>query len=170
VAPLDVTLNFPEEILRENVAVLLAADVVYDDRVSEGLARLTRALVKPDQTLTCLFSVEKRYVFTVKDLAVRAPAFEHFLDALRVALGVNFSANVDEKSLAEASDVTGEARKVTGGLTKMEGAAATSHVHEGEGFDVVVSQISGHDVPQSFCYEKSPDLIILKLDIQMKKK
>ena len=63
-----------------SVDVFLAADVIYDPPLTSAffqtLARLMRYSQKDS---ICYLSLEKRFNFTLEDLDVRDPAYEHFL-------------------------------------------------------------------------------------------
>ncbi|XP_059095483.1 methyltransferase-like protein 22, partial [Tigriopus californicus] len=75
--------------------VYLGADLVYDQDLSEALVGLIRHIAysllrEPSskaQTRVVLLSIDKRYVFTLKDAEIKAPMFEHFYQELREMLG-----------------------------------------------------------------------------------
>ncbi|XP_046404197.1 methyltransferase-like protein 22 [Ischnura elegans] len=67
-----------------NVSVIFAADVIYDNDVSEGfLDTLCRLLVGYGKERKAYLAMEKRYVFTTADLDSVAPCYEHFLSCLQ---------------------------------------------------------------------------------------
>lgn len=89
---LDVTENkIPKGIFNEKISLLLAADVIYDDSITDGIIKTLQSLItqqhnlkamKTRRLLTCLFSIEKRINFTIHNLNACAPAFDYFIDRL----------------------------------------------------------------------------------------
>jgi len=67
--------------LRE-VSLLLAADVVYDNRITDAFFATVRDVMSQPPDKTLLIALEKRYVFTTEDLDTVAPCYEHFLERL----------------------------------------------------------------------------------------
>ncbi|KAF6203286.1 hypothetical protein GE061_003704 [Apolygus lucorum] len=62
--------------------IIIAADVIYDNNLSEAFLKcLTKVLLVPPKK-TFLLALEKRFVFTVEDLDVVAPCFDHFFKCL----------------------------------------------------------------------------------------
>jgi len=146
VAALDVTRPLSPANVggEEYVQVLLGADVVYDDDVSRGVASLVRSLADRSP-LTCLFSVDKRYNFTLEEMDVRASAYEHFLAALAAELaGI-------KRDIRSEEDFS-EALKIS------------------QTFTAKAEVISLTEVRQRFAYEPSPHLILLKLTVSPKEK
>lgn len=65
--------------LCRTVNVILAADVVYDDELTSALMRTCLSvLVRAGKGTYVLLALEKRDCFTVKDMQVRAPAYEYW--------------------------------------------------------------------------------------------
>lgn len=73
-------------------SVWLAADVVYDEALTDACLRTAAALMRWQRRRTgsspcdarLLVALEKRYVFTLRDADAVAPAFQHFLSYLRL--------------------------------------------------------------------------------------
>ena len=69
----------------ETFDYILAGDLVYDDSITDALVDfIVKTLAKHVKT-KFLVSLEKRYVFTVKDLDTVAPAYQYFIDKLNKA-------------------------------------------------------------------------------------
>uniref|UniRef100_A0A1B6GD54 Methyltransferase-like protein 22 n=1 Tax=Cuerna arida TaxID=1464854 RepID=A0A1B6GD54_9HEMI len=80
---------FQEDWSKELTAVVgqadlvLAADVIYDNDLTEAFVKtLTKILSTPPKK-TVLVALEKRFVFTIEDLDVVAPCYEHFLSSIK---------------------------------------------------------------------------------------
>ncbi|KAG8231691.1 hypothetical protein J437_LFUL007466 [Ladona fulva] len=68
----------------KNVSVIFAADVIYDNDLTEAfLDTLYNLLVYENKEKVAYLAMEKRYVFTVADLESVAPCYEHFLQCLK---------------------------------------------------------------------------------------
>lgn len=79
-------LNFLDENWRRHlrhdlrdVNFILAADVIYDDEITEGFVGTLARLLDEDSSRTAYVALEKRYVFTTSDLDSVAPMYEEFL-------------------------------------------------------------------------------------------
>ena len=70
----------PDEL--SGASLVYGADVVYDDELSDAIVNLIEKLLitYPMERRRFLFSVEKRFVFTIKDLRTVAHAFEYFME------------------------------------------------------------------------------------------
>jgi len=89
---LDVTENkIPRDIINEEISLVLAADIIYDDSITDGIIQTLQNLItqqynlkamKTQKLFTCLFSIEKRINFTIRNLNACAPAFDYFIDQL----------------------------------------------------------------------------------------
>lgn len=85
-----------------SVDMILAADVIYDDTLTEGLMRLALMCMTPPrrghEALPCVMyvAVERRECFTLRDMDVKAPAYQFWRSLF-----------VD----AEASSQTGESKR-----------------------------------------------------------
>ncbi|XP_053651956.2 methyltransferase-like protein 22 isoform X1 [Cherax quadricarinatus] len=72
-----------EEIMDlKNVSVLLAADVVYHDQLTDAFLRTVLRLMSDPPDKTMYIALEKRYVFTQEDMDTVAPCYEYFLQGL----------------------------------------------------------------------------------------
>ena len=125
--------SVPEEL--SAASLLYGADVVYDDELSDAIVTLMEKLLNTHPKVErrrFLFSVEKRFVFTIKDLLTVAHAFEYFM------------AKMTEKLLEEGNRVRGT-------------------------YDVKVEVINGDEITQTFCYERSPDMVLIMVDAKLKR-
>ncbi|XP_077980676.1 methyltransferase-like protein 22 isoform X2 [Glandiceps talaboti] len=68
--------------LRNDVSVVIAADVVYDDALTDGFFRTVYNLMTNGQTKIAYIAIEKRLNFTVADMDITCSAYEHFKDCL----------------------------------------------------------------------------------------
>jgi len=74
----------PEELI--GASLVYGADVVYDDELSDAIVNLMDKLLinyPKIERRRFLFTVEKRFVFTIKDLRTVAHAYEHFLAKMK---------------------------------------------------------------------------------------
>ncbi|XP_022183865.2 methyltransferase-like protein 22 isoform X2 [Nilaparvata lugens] len=87
VLPLDfMDMSWNDELMEKlkTVDIVIAADVIYDNEVTEGFVKaLTRILQIPPKK-SALIALEKRYVFTIDDLDTTAPCCEYFLEYLKL--------------------------------------------------------------------------------------
>ncbi|XP_011163804.1 methyltransferase-like protein 22 isoform X2 [Solenopsis invicta] len=63
----------------QSANIVLAADVIYDDKITDGFVRTLTKLLHTTNKKTIYIALEKRYVFTVADLDTAAPMYEEFL-------------------------------------------------------------------------------------------
>ncbi|XP_011708072.1 PREDICTED: methyltransferase-like protein 22 isoform X2 [Wasmannia auropunctata] len=63
----------------QSANVVLAADVIYDDKITDGFVRTLTKLLYTKKKKTIYVALEKRYVFTVADFDTTAPMYEEFL-------------------------------------------------------------------------------------------
>ncbi|XP_012274371.1 methyltransferase-like protein 22 isoform X2 [Orussus abietinus] len=77
--------NWPRELQRkiDPVDIVLAADVIYDDDITEGFVGTLERLFNSGFPKVAYVALEKRYVFTVADLDSVAPMYEEFLRCVR---------------------------------------------------------------------------------------
>lgn len=68
-----------------NVTVVLVADVIYDNDVTEAFVNTLQRILGTPPGKTVYIALEKRYVFTVADLDSVAPCYEYFLQCLQKA-------------------------------------------------------------------------------------
>merc|ERR1719273_2035453 len=90
VIPFDLIANdIPQCISECYLELILAADIIYDNSLTKGIVCTIYALIlkqlnhhhihsdeKCKKLLTCYFSVEKRYNFTIDNMEVSAPAYD----------------------------------------------------------------------------------------------
>ncbi|XP_031776814.1 methyltransferase-like protein 22 isoform X1 [Nasonia vitripennis] len=67
----------------KNVDVIMAADVIYDDKITDGFVKTLAKLLDTAGARQAYVALEKRYVFTIADLDSVAPMYEEFLRCLR---------------------------------------------------------------------------------------
>ncbi|XP_055588677.1 methyltransferase-like protein 22 [Uranotaenia lowii] len=85
VTELDFKVNYddyPEKLKNQlkDVDFVIAADVIYDDTITEAfVVTLERLLLELPKLKTVYIALEKRYVFTIEDMDSVAPSYEHFL-------------------------------------------------------------------------------------------
>ena len=137
--PLNVNENKPSfNICECDIELILAADVIYDDSLTDDIIKTLRTLIvqqygrqNPNEKheackiLTCLFSVEKRFNFTIDNMEVSAHAYDYFIQRL--------------KELSE------NMKTLYNGLT--------------------ISYNTLDETIQWFCYERSKDLVIIKIEV-----
>ncbi|XP_011061470.1 PREDICTED: methyltransferase-like protein 22 [Acromyrmex echinatior] len=63
----------------QSANIVLAADVIYDDKITDGFVRTLTKLLYTKKKKIIYIALEKRYVFTVADLDTIAPMYEEFL-------------------------------------------------------------------------------------------
>ncbi|XP_060067439.1 methyltransferase-like protein 22 [Ylistrum balloti] len=62
--------------------VIIAADVIYDDDLTDALFKTIHLLLSKGPPKTVYMGLEKRLVFTLSDLDVVCPAYTHFYEGL----------------------------------------------------------------------------------------
>ncbi|OWF35776.1 methyltransferase-like protein 22 [Mizuhopecten yessoensis] len=62
--------------------VIIAADVIYDDDMTDALLRTIQLLMSQGPAKTMYMGLEKRLVFTLADLDIACPAYTHFFEGL----------------------------------------------------------------------------------------
>uniref|UniRef100_A0AAR5PZF8 Methyltransferase-like protein 22 n=1 Tax=Dendroctonus ponderosae TaxID=77166 RepID=A0AAR5PZF8_DENPD len=95
VLQLDFTADgLPEKVLAAlpQVKTVIAADVVYDDRLTEAFVKTVKKILDIPPSRSVLIALEKRYVFTISDCDTCAPCYEHFLEQLKVLGNVTIEA------------------------------------------------------------------------------
>ncbi|XP_072763661.1 methyltransferase-like protein 22 isoform X2 [Anoplolepis gracilipes] len=63
----------------QSANIVLAADVIYDDKITDGFVRTLSKLLHTKKKKIIYIALEKRYVFTIADLDTTAPMYEEFL-------------------------------------------------------------------------------------------
>ncbi|KAK4020298.1 methyltransferase-like protein 22 isoform X1 [Daphnia magna] len=76
--------NYSEKLvgLLQNSKLLLAADVVYHDDLTDAFLSTLKKLMGMGRPKTALIALEKRFVFTLSDLDVVAPCYNYFHENL----------------------------------------------------------------------------------------
>ncbi|RXG62007.1 Methyltransferase-like protein 22 [Armadillidium vulgare] len=69
--------------LIDDVTILLAADVVYHNQLTDAFLNTILHLMSRKPNKTMYISLEKRYVFTIEDMDTVAPCYEHFVNGLQ---------------------------------------------------------------------------------------
>ena len=140
VIPFDVIKDIgcvPEELI--GASLVYGTDVVYtsifdDDELSDAIVNLMEMVLityPKIERRRFLFTVEKRFIFTIKDLRTVAPAYEYFM------------AKMKEKLLEEGGQVR-------------------------EMYNVKVEVMNGDKITQIFCYERSPEMVLVMIDAKLK--
>lgn len=65
-------------------AIILAADVIYDETVTKGFVQTLTELLNSNVQKVVYITLEKRYVFTTANMETTAPMYEEFLDLVKV--------------------------------------------------------------------------------------
>lgn len=73
--------TFNETRIKE-VDIILAADVIYDENITEGFVLTLAKLLNAGNPKVVYIALEKRYVFTTADMDTVAPMFEEFLKCI----------------------------------------------------------------------------------------
>lgn len=63
----------------QSADIILAADVIYDDKITNGFVQTLTKLLHTKKKKMIYIALEKRYVFTVSELDTTAPMYEEFL-------------------------------------------------------------------------------------------
>ena len=130
--------KLPNKIFDKAISLVLAADIIYEDELTDGIIQTLYTLIlqqhqlkclnKTTQTknlLTCLFSIEKRINFTIQNMIICAPAYDYFNEKLRE---LNHKLNRSNMKLN-------------------------------------IEYITLDDSTQWLCYERSKDVVIIKIDV-----
>lgn len=69
----------------KNASLIIAADVIYDNDITDELCITLKQILDPDtynqrRDKEVYIALEKRYVFTLADLDTTAPCYEHFIE------------------------------------------------------------------------------------------
>nr|CAG4640318.1 EOG090X0C5G [Daphnia pulex] len=68
--------------LIENSNLLIAADVVYHDELTDAFLSTLKRLMVTGRPKTAVIALEKRFVFTLADLDIEAPCYDYFHENL----------------------------------------------------------------------------------------
>ncbi|XP_073246498.1 methyltransferase-like protein 22 [Porites lutea] len=71
-----------QEVLK-NVTVVVAADVIYDDSLTDAFIGTFLRLMEANKQITLLLTIERRLNFTLEELAVTSPAYNYFLSRIK---------------------------------------------------------------------------------------
>ena len=83
IAALDFEDDLSEIADLETVDYILAADVIYDNAITDSFLNfLMRLRVRVAPSVRVMVAMEKRFVFTVAELETRAPAYEYLVERL----------------------------------------------------------------------------------------
>ncbi|XP_045612494.1 methyltransferase-like protein 22 isoform X2 [Procambarus clarkii] len=77
--------------VKKSVSILLAADVVYHDQLTDAFFRTILRLMSDPPNKSLYVALEKRFVFTQEDMDTVAPCYEHFLQGLEWLASQNLS-------------------------------------------------------------------------------
>ncbi|XP_015833315.2 methyltransferase-like protein 22 [Tribolium castaneum] len=74
----------PREIVTsiEKTPIVIAADVVYDDVITEAFVKTVGHILSKPPRRSVYVALEKRFVFTIADCDAVAPCYEHFIKCL----------------------------------------------------------------------------------------
>ncbi|XP_043465601.1 methyltransferase-like protein 22 isoform X2 [Leptopilina heterotoma] len=91
-------LNWSQQLCEDSktVEIILAADVIYDDTITEGFVNTLEKLFNANSTSVAYVALEKRFVFTLADLDSVAPMYEEFQ---RIITKKNYKWNIEEIKL-----------------------------------------------------------------------
>ncbi|XP_071813254.1 methyltransferase-like protein 22 isoform X1 [Apostichopus japonicus] len=70
--------------LMQQVKFIVAADVIYDDNLTDAFFRILQKLMKENHIQRAFIALEKRINFSLDDLDVSSPAHDHFLQWVEV--------------------------------------------------------------------------------------
>jgi hypothetical protein len=74
-----------QKIESEDGILLLSADCIYDESLTEAMIDAAYCLMKRSKgPAVLLVAMEKRFTFTLRDLDSRAPAYDHFVSLLHI--------------------------------------------------------------------------------------
>ncbi|XP_070579544.1 methyltransferase-like protein 22 [Ptychodera flava] len=68
--------------LENDVSIILAADVIYDDDLTDAFFRSVYNVMSHGRQKTLYIALEKRYNFTLAELSVTCSAYDHFQECL----------------------------------------------------------------------------------------
>lgn len=71
------------------VKTIIAADVIYDNQLTEDFVKMLDVLLAYKHIETVFIALEKRYVFTMADCDVCAPCYDFFMDCLWKLKGIS---------------------------------------------------------------------------------
>ncbi|KAF5305277.1 hypothetical protein FQA39_LY09242 [Lamprigera yunnana] len=74
----------------DDIKIILAADVIYDDNLTEDFVKTLEFFQLHSKVESIYVALEKRYVFTIADCDVCAPCYEFFLQCLQKVKDASF--------------------------------------------------------------------------------
>ena len=79
----DLNSPAPVEQLADRYDLIIAGDLIYDNDLTEAFVGFLRRLFARGGGVEVLVALEKRYIFSLAELEVAAPAYLHLLQHLR---------------------------------------------------------------------------------------
>ncbi|KAF2879914.1 hypothetical protein ILUMI_26243 [Ignelater luminosus] len=76
------SLNPEVETILRQIQIVLAADVVYDDQLTQSFVKTMELILSYPHSRTIYIALEKRFVFTIADCDTVAPCYEYFLECI----------------------------------------------------------------------------------------
>lgn len=128
----------------DDVSVILAADVVYHNDLTDQFFDTVHRLMSHPPSKVMLVALEKRFVFTTTEMDTVAPCYDYFLHCLDRLARNTFPHPGAVKAATAAS---------SGGV---------------ESIAWTVTQINSTDFPQYFAYERSQHLILWRIEAALK--
>ncbi|KAK3612251.1 hypothetical protein CHS0354_039533 [Potamilus streckersoni] len=77
-------LSESEQEVVKNIPILMAADVIYDIDATAAFFKTIKHLMSHPKEKSLYIALEKRLVFTVSDLDIASPGYEHFRECLDI--------------------------------------------------------------------------------------
>ena len=84
VFPLDLKDFTKDNKVFREIDIVIGADVIYDNDVTDGVINFLQRLLDDatKDTLEFIFTIDKRYIFTIDDMETVAPSYEYFMSQL----------------------------------------------------------------------------------------
>ncbi|XP_078663933.1 methyltransferase-like protein 22 [Branchiostoma floridae x Branchiostoma belcheri] len=150
------------EDLEKNVDIILAADVAYDNELTDGFFRSVFSLMTCGQPKTLYVALERRYNFTLEDLDVTCKSYDHFRTCLSDLEGEYecIEESADSESSSQAKIQSSEWSKITESQKEERGKKeAESSIR----FLEVKSEQVSTDFPQYSDYTRVKELELWKV-------
>ncbi|KAJ8950646.1 hypothetical protein NQ318_010846 [Aromia moschata] len=82
--------ELPEQIVQilSKIEVIIAADTIYDDDLTDGFTRTIERLLMVPPKRSIYVAVEKRFVFTLADCDSVAPCYDYFIRCLQAVKNI----------------------------------------------------------------------------------
>ena len=83
VFPLDLK-DFTKDTKFREIDIVIGADVIYDNDVTDGVINFLQWILHDSSrgNLEFIFTIDKRYIFTIDDMETVAPSYEYFMSQL----------------------------------------------------------------------------------------